>query len=452
MKKYRYFIVLLAVLLILPLCFTGCKTKAAVHAKIGVLRGDASSEEALSWERYLRTLSDRMGVEIDFSKALESADDELAAVQNYASLGYTGIIVMTSYNPTNLLKKCQDYGMYMVVAAAHPDFEASANALVKDESVQITDYSDYTYYVGATGPSNYGEVLAGYQMGKAGVEQGYTKYTVFTGSAAYGQPMHALRIAGFMCAMHDDDPSVTYHGVACTMENWQTLTKHIEKDLGIDLSAFSSDKYQILAQTGGYTFYQGDTTAVSAVSYLSAAPGVECVFCAGSADGISSFAPNGANCVYIGNDSLGTTFRNMFEEGKLIFDIAKYNSYIGPAFAILLKSIYQGEAVRVDGKPVSIEQASLQITSAKDYDIIESIETSEGGYFYSAELLSAYILETDLGTNNSGFERIGNEEFVRLASMENTLEAGGLYEVTAQIKEVFQSGNHDIFQFAAGNH
>ena len=76
---------------------TSCGNRGKhVTAKIGVLRGDTSSEEALAWAGYLKSLSAEMGVEIDFSTELNSADEELAAVQNYASLGFNGLIVMTS--------------------------------------------------------------------------------------------------------------------------------------------------------------------------------------------------------------------------------------------------------------------------------------------------------------------------------------------------------------------
>ena len=270
MKKVLSLLLTLAIVAAAVLTLASCGKKK-VAAKIGVIRGDASSVEALAWEKYLKDLSDEMGVKIDFTTAIESADQELQAVQNYGSQGDNGVIVMTAYNPTTILEKCQEYKMYMVVGAAHPDFENSDNSLVKDPNVVINDFKNYPYYVGATGPSNYGEVLSGYEMGKSGVAAGFTKYSVFTGATAYGQMMHALRIAGWFAALHDDDPSVTYNGVACTLENWKTITAQLQKDLGVDLSKFKSDKYQILAQAGGYSFLQGDSTAKAAVANLSAA-------------------------------------------------------------------------------------------------------------------------------------------------------------------------------------
>ncbi len=443
MKKLISLILVLTMVLALAGCGGAPKS---VSAKIGVLRGDASSEEALAWENYLKTLAASMNVEIDFSKALESADDELAALQNYASLGYNGVIVMTSYNGNNLLEKCQEYEIYMVCAAAHPDFEESEYSLAKNEEIIISDYTNYPYYVGASGPSNYGEVLAGYQMGKAGVDAGFTKYSVFTGSTAYGQPMHALRIAGFFAAMHDADPTVSYGGVECTMENWRAIAGALMGDLGVDLTKFSSEKYSILSQFGGYGMFMGDTAAVESVAYLSACEGVEAVFCAGSADGISMFAPETANVKYIGNDSLGKTFEDMFASEKLVFDVAKYYSYIGPAFAMLLKSIYDGEAVRVDGKPVSIEQLSLNIYGVDDYAVINSVECPEGGYFFSAQFLSAFILGTDLGSNASGYNKIDAKAFQEICSLDCTLSEGGLYAATKAVTEAY--GDNAIFQFA----
>ena len=442
MKKVLSLLLTLAIVATALFTLASCGKKK-VAAKIGVIRGDASSVEALAWEKYLKDLSGEMGVKIDFTTAIESADQELNAVQNYGSQGYNGVIVMTAYNPTTILEKCQEYKMYMVVGAAHPDFENSDNSLVKDPNVVINDYANYPYYVGATGPSNYGEVLAGYEMGKAGVNAGYTKYSVFTGATAYGQMMHALRITGWFVAMHDDDPSVTYNGVACTLENWKTITAQLQKDLGVDLSKFKSSKYQILAQAGGYSFLQGDPTAKAAVANLSAVAGVECVFAAGSADAVANLEPAGSTVKYIGNDSLGTTFETMFQNGKLVFD----NSYIGPAFALLLKSIYNDKAVRVDGKPVSIEQASLSITKAGDYTTINTVETKEGGYFFSSEFLSAYIQGSKLGENASGHTEITDSVFVSICSGKATLSEGGLYETTKAISGAYTAAGHEIFVF-----
>lgn len=438
----------LVTLLSLPLSLAGCGAKDHT-VRIGVVRGDASSEEALAFENYLRLTSDQLGVQIDFSRALESADEELAAVQNYASLGYDGILALTSYNPTSILKKCQKYRMYLVFAAMHPDFEDSDRSLDAVSAARITDYTPYPYYVGAAGPSDYGEMLSGLAMGRAAVARGYRKYSVFTGSAAYGQPMHALRIAGFLIAMHEVDPTVTYAGIACDEENWKAIAGKIKSDLGVRLSSFSSEQFSILAQTGGYSFFQGDTAAVASVAQLSAAPGVEAVFCAGSADGISAFAPKGASCVYVGNDSLGDTFKDLFREGKLIFDIAKYNSYLAPAYAFLLKSILMGQGVRIDGRPVSLEQESLQIRSSADYDLIGAVENADGGYFFSREVLSAFLSENELPENDAGIEKLDAVTFAALCTTPCTLGADGLYEKCAEVRDLFTASGEKFFDFAS---
>lgn len=454
MKKRILSLLLALSLLFCSLTFlsscSGDKGKNA-GVKIGVLRSDASSEEALAWEKYLRDLCSEMGVSIDFTAALKNADEELSALQNYASLGYNGILALTDYDPTNVLNKCQDAGMYLVFAALHPDFEPSDHALNQDPGKIISDYTNYPYYVGAAGRSDYGEVLDGYRMGEAAVEAGYTKYSVFTGSAAYGQSRHALRIAGFLAALYDKDPSVTYQDVECKLENWKTITEQIKRDSGLRLTSFCSEQFSILAEAGGYAFCEGDAAAVEAVRNLSAVPGVECVFCVDSADGISSLAPNGTPCVYVGNDSLGQRSENLFREGKLIFNMAKYNSYVGPALAVLLKSVCRDSAVRVNGRPVLIEQEGLQITGADEYTTVNSAEDKNGGYFFSAELLSAYLLEADLGANDSGYTKITDGRLVEVASLEGTLSGDGLYDVCKKISKAFADGGYSVFRFASGN-
>ena len=141
----------------------------------------------------------------------------------------------------------------------------------------------------------------------------------------------------------------------------------------------------------------------------------------------------------------------MFEDGKLIFDIAKYDPYIGPAFAALLKSIYKGEAVRIDGKPISVEQQSLQISSASDYDTLDTVENENGGYFFSSEFLSAYILETELGKNESGVEKLTDSEFVKICSLDCTLGEGGLYQTTKAITNAYKDGGNKVFHFESAS-
>lgn len=452
-KKGTFFLTAVCAALVI-LTVTGCGGPAAsssgngnVSLKIGVLRSEATSDEAVGRENYLEHLGKLMNFTCVYLTNDDDHADDVENIKYFAKQGCNAILAMTANDPRAILETCEQLGLYLAFSAHHPDFEDTDYSVTKDLSKIINDYSKYPHYVGSSGPSNYGEVLAGYQMGTAALKKGYKKFTIFSGSAAYGTAMHALRIAGLFIAMHEDDPSVSYAGIECSWDNWKRVTLAITQDFGINLKGFKSQIYQIVYSMGGYGFYMGDSQAVVDLIRLSIEPS-DCVFCSGSTDAVVGFAgPASAGRHYVGNDSISDTFKQMFLSDTLVFDIAKYNSFNGTTLALLLKAVYDDKAPWVNGQPMSIEQQCLQVTGPDNYDILNSIESPDGGYFFSAELVSALIKGTTLSSNSSGYTRIGLQEWKEICESSATLDKGDLYDVTGALTKAYKAGNNTIVRF-----
>lgn len=59
--------------------------------------------------------------------------------------------------------------------------------------------------------------------------------------------------------------------------------------------------------------------------------------------------------------------------------------------------------------------------------------------------MSAYILETELGKNESGVEKLTDSEFVKICSLDCTLGEGGLYQTTKAITNAYKDGGNKVF-------
>ena len=158
--------------------------------KIGMLRNDVTSDEALAYEAYLTALAAEMGFTITFSESTEgNATNEVNQIQTWAAAGYDAIISMTSGSVYDQVETCNQNGMLCIVYAAHPEEDDR-------EDMQLLDA-----YVGAVGPSKYNEGEIGYKLAKYYIDQGYTDFSIFGGSIMFGAETHAYRVGGMIAAM-----------------------------------------------------------------------------------------------------------------------------------------------------------------------------------------------------------------------------------------------------------
>ena len=126
------------------------KSEKKESAKIGVLVADVSGEEAQGFRSYYENyIADNYDVEFSYTDALESAEDEKAAIEKFASQGCQAIISFSSSDRAQQIETCEKYGVYYAVASG-----------VLDDQ-QYETYKTYEHFVGQVGPSNETEFEAG---------------------------------------------------------------------------------------------------------------------------------------------------------------------------------------------------------------------------------------------------------------------------------------------------
>ena len=166
--------------------------------KIGLLRNDTTSDEALAYEKYLTELAKEMGFSITFSESTEgNATNEVNQIQTWASAGYDAIISMSAGSVYDQVDTAGAGNMVAVMFAAHP---------VETDRVDLVELDNY---LGAVGPSKYNEAESGYRMAKYFIEEGYTDYSIFGGSIMFGAEQHAYRVGGMIEAMIEAETGVS---------------------------------------------------------------------------------------------------------------------------------------------------------------------------------------------------------------------------------------------------
>lgn len=89
------------------------KSEKKESAKIGVLVADVSGEEAQGFRSYYENyIADNYDVEFSYTDALESAEDEKAAIEKFASQGCQAIISFSSSDRAQQIETCEKYGVY----------------------------------------------------------------------------------------------------------------------------------------------------------------------------------------------------------------------------------------------------------------------------------------------------------------------------------------------------
>lgn len=173
------------------------KTALSKEWKIGMLRNDATSDEALAYEAYLTALAQEMGFSITFSESTDgNATNEVNQIQTWASAGFDAVISLSAGSIYDQATACASNGMVMCFFSAHP------------EEDDLVDLRALDSYLGAVGPAKYNEAEAGYRMAKYYIDQGYTDFSIFGGSIMFGAEQHAYRVGGMIAAMIEAESGV----------------------------------------------------------------------------------------------------------------------------------------------------------------------------------------------------------------------------------------------------
>lgn len=156
--------------------------------KIGVELYDPTEVETLALQEYFKQLQDAgLNVEFIYSEALDSAEAELAFIDNCYNAGCQGIIGYYNIAMGETVQRCVDYGMYYWGAAL--DYPEIAEK-----------FADNDYCLDMIGYGN-GDYDAGYAIGEYFVNQGAEKLVYASGGADFGVSMFVNRQEGFKAAV-----------------------------------------------------------------------------------------------------------------------------------------------------------------------------------------------------------------------------------------------------------
>lgn len=315
------------------------KSEKKESAKIGVLVADVSGEEAQGFRSYYENyIADNYDVEFSYTDALESAEDEKAAIEKFASQGCQAIISFSSSDRAQQIETCEKYGVYYAVASG-----------VLDDQ-QYETYKTYEHFVGQVGPSNETEFEAGKDMGVYYKEAGVSKVALY--GAFVPNPMHVYRVAGVLAGL-----GCTYGGAS----DMDAIVGQIFQDQTVDLSKVAGD-VEVVAYLQGY----GDTTTDELNAAIQKTP--DAFISVGMATTFFAQSLNEAGISFSDIDSFTATNETAMKEGKLTYLSGKYSSSIGPVFALVMNAI-DGNVIRdEDGNAPSISQKYLVATDVETFD------------------------------------------------------------------------------------
>ena len=330
-------------------------------AKIGVLVADVSGEEAQGFRNYYeKYIAGNYNVEFTYTDALESAEDEKAAIEKFASQGCDAIISLSSSDRAQQIETCEKYGVYYAIASGVLDNE------------QYETYKGYEHFVGQVGPSNETEFEAGKEMGAYFKNQGVKSVALY--GAFIPNPMHVYRAAGVLVGL-----GCTYGGAS----DMDAIVGQIFADQGVTLSKVAGDT-QVVAYLQGY----GDTTTDELNAAIQKNP--EAFISVGMATTFFTQTLNEAGIQFSDIDSFTEANGAAIKDGKLVYLAGKYSSSIGPVFALVMNAI-NGNVIRDDnGNAVSVSQGYLVATDGESFD---SFYLSDNGAnpIYSKDTLDTII-------------------------------------------------------------
>lgn len=362
----------MALILALALCaMTPACAEGELH-RIGVIVYNTADEEVLGFKEYLKGYIEQNFemVEFVYSYSINSEEQELQFIQAACDSGVEGFLSFTSYDLPREVELCAENGAYYLLASgtvAAGDFEA---------------VEDNPYFLGAFGPGQPFEFQAGADIARYFIrEKAGTRFFVLSGGAALGNEMHYQRTLGVL------DTLASAYGASFP------LTR--------DAIARTAEPLTVETDRVSITVCPGYLRMEDAFNAAKAA------FEAGEYDAVLSVLPPLDAVDFIGKtplgviDSYNTRNLQLVTEGVLKVVVGKYNSIVGPAFALMLNAVTgYAEDFRENGKAVQVIQGFWTSENAEDYNDKYALSTSAAMNAYNfddlAHVIRIYNPDADL--------------------------------------------------------
>ena len=334
-----------------------------VH-KIGVIVYNTGDEEVIGFREYLQGYieSNFEMVKFIYSGSLRTTEDVQAFIESASKDGVEGFMSFVTYDLKKEFEVCEKNKVYYMLASgtvSDEDFDAVAGS---------------PYFLGMFGPGQPFEFQAGAEMARFFIKEKVgNRYFILSGGASMGNEMHYQRTLGML------DAFASSYGVYFPM-NREDMAR-TDKPLTVE-----TDKVTVTICPG----------YVSLEEFFG--PARES-FNAGSFDAVLSVLPPEEMASVFGKtpfgvvDSYNTRNLQLFSStGSLKYVVGKYNSIVGPAFALMLNAVTgYGDEFREGGKAVKVTQGFWVSDSPEDYLDKYPLSTSAAMNAYNFEDLAKVI-------------------------------------------------------------
>ncbi len=333
MKRLVAMLLILAIGLCLP-----ALAEEDVH-RIGVIVYNTADEEVLGFKEYLKGYIEQNFemVRFVYSGSISGPEEELAFIQAACDSGVEGFMSFLTCDLKAEVALCEKNEAYYMLASgtvSAEDFEA---------------VEDNPWFLGAFGPGQPFEFQAGADMARHFIrEKVGNRYFVLSGGAAVGNEMHYQRTLGIL------DTLSSAYGAAFELPRTEIAMTDVPLTVATDRVSVTI--------CPGY---------VSREPYLDTA---RAAFAAGEYDAVLSVLPPVEMATAIGRtplgvvDSYNTRNLQLVTDGVLKFVVGKYNSIIGPAFALMLNAVTgYAEEFRDNGRAIKVTQGFWLSDGPEDY-------------------------------------------------------------------------------------
>jgi len=345
------------------------------NVKIGVLIYDSTDSEVVAFQNYYKDYIEKhFPVEFIYSESINTAEQEISAIENFINLKAKGIISLSDQDRVASIKLCEEAQVYYGVAAG----------TLSDE--QYEELKGYDYYVGSIGPSLLNEEEVGYNMAKHYIDEGNENFLIYAGGYPYVD-MHLFRTNGMIRAF--EEVGVTY----------------TPGDRG-GFGTFESDTYEIDTIDG---FPDEAGAFFGTAAHKLATEELEVVLT--SALGVELFGTSIAQTNPELKLATVAAYTAAYDEAfnaeapQCDYLAGKFSASIGPIFVAIFNAIHGDIDVVRDGEEAfRIDQGYWVSIGKEEFNHRFAMSNSTENPAYTAEDLSELVLKSNPDTNFEEFK------------------------------------------------
>ena len=322
----------------------------AETVKIGFETFTTTDEQFLAIQKYFDYLDDYYNIEFLYSEALDSAEGELAFIENCANAGCKAVIGYYNVSNEEVVKKCEELGMY---------YWGNGN------NTAIVEYGNNTSaYLGSFTYNGNADYEYGYGCVKALADAGCKKIILVSGGASFGVEMFIDRTDGAKKAAEDFGLEIVYE-----VPGWPGTEE------------FSAHQSSALA-----------TDADGIASMLTALMWIQPLNVAGKFGTVKVAAV----------DALNPTVIEMFGAGMYVGCSAEITETFGMSIPMILNAVAgHGDKMRnADGSAPLVKSSWWLVTNVEDAGYYASVQGGDNGWAITAEDIQDLLYDFNPETTN----------------------------------------------------